>query len=64
LLGVLEGHSAGFRRLPRRFICGLAVPKAVDVSERSRPNIVGLFMRRGCATRIRVYLAALFLSLK
>src|SRR6266581_1598334 len=54
LLGVLEGHSAGFRRLPRRFNCGLAVPKGGDVSERSRPNIVGLFMRRGCVTRMKV----------
>jgi hypothetical protein len=28
-----------------------------DVSERSRPGIVGLFMRRGCVVRMRVCLA-------
>jgi hypothetical protein len=31
LLGVLEGNNAGYRKLPRLFINGLAIPLFLDV---------------------------------
>src|SRR5262245_48082544 len=34
LLGVLNGNNAGYRKLPRQFWPGLAVPHASDVSGR------------------------------
>jgi len=35
LLGGLGGTNAGCRKLPRQFMCGLAVPLAYDVPERA-----------------------------
>jgi hypothetical protein len=54
VLNLYRRHLTNCRRLSRRFNCGLAVPKGVDVSERSRCNIVGLFMQRGRAKGMTV----------